>query len=137
MRMRLNSSMRNLFGKVALVLALLIATIAGQASACPAHATGVNETSVQTLVRGADAAHLEDMDSSGQLPPGWSQFADDPSDDSEPDNLGTEREVPGAVLGLGAAGLDAPHSSRLAHPPVEATPALTRAVPPAVQPPRG
>src|SRR5262245_33306810 len=105
MRMRLNSSMRNLLGKVALVLALLIATIAGNASAHPAHASGVNETSVQALERCADAAHLEDMDSSGQLPLGWSQFADDPSDDPEPDNLGTEREVPGAVLDLGLAGL--------------------------------
>src|SRR5262249_31074483 len=137
MQVRLNSSMRTLIGKVALALALLIATIAGNAGARPAHASGVNETRVKTLVSSADAAHLDDVDSSGQLTLGWSQFAADPSDAPEPDNLGTEREVPGAVLGLGVAGLDAPHSSRLTHPTVDAVPALTRAVPPAVQPPRG
>src|SRR5262249_33791194 len=129
--------MRSLFGKVALVLAFAIAVIAGDASARPSHATGVDETSVQTLVRSADAAHLEDLASSGHAPMGLAPSTDDPGDDPDPDNLGTEREVPGMLLGFGLTGLDAPHSSRVRHVSAEAEAAVMRAILPAVQPPRG
>jgi len=135
--------MRSLFGKAALVLAVVITTIAsiamitGVASARPAHATRVDETSVRMLVCGADAAHLEDVASSGHAPVGLIPSTDDPGDDPDPDNLGTEREVPGALLGFGLTGLDAPHSSRMRHLSAEAEAAVTRAVLPAVQPPRG
>ena len=140
MLMRLNWSMRSLFGKVALVLAVVIAAIAmhtSVASARPAHVTRVDETSVQTLVCSADAAHLEDLGSSGHAPQGLVPDTDNPGDDTDPDNLGTEREVPGAFLGFGVTGLDAPHSSRMRHLSAEAEAAVTRAVLPTVQPPRG
>jgi hypothetical protein len=122
--------MRSLFGKVALVLALVIATItvfAGEASARPAHATRVDETSVQTLVCTADAAHLEATGSSGHAPLGLMPNTDDPGDDPDTDNLGTEREVPGVLTWFGVTGLDAPHSSRMRHLSAVAEAAVARA----------
>ena len=129
--------MRSFFGKVALALALAIVWIAGGPSARPAHAIRVDETSVQMLERGTCAAQLEDEISSGHVAAETFQTGDDPSDDPEPDNLGTEREVPGALASFGVTGLDAPHSSRTRHLNADAETAITRAVAPAVQRPRG
>src|SRR5262249_23667632 len=137
MRIGLNSSMRNLLGKVALVLSVAMLSIASGASARADLVTRGDVTSVPSLVRGSDAACLDVLASSDHEPLASFQTADAPSDDPEPDNLGTEREVPGAVPSFGGSGLDAPHSTRVRHLSAEAEAAVTRAVLPAVQPPRG
>src|SRR5262245_39557 len=128
--------MRSLLGKVALALALAISTIAGELPARSAQAASADETSVAILRCGGAALRVWAARACPRSRVS-APSADDPATDSESDTLGSERAAPEAVPALGGTALDAPQSSRVQHRATPAEDAVTRAILPVVQPPRG
>lgn len=129
--------MRTLLVVVALALSCFAGMAAGKVGMGPAPAPGADVTSVSTLVRTGDAIQVDAASPSGQVPVESAQAAADSGADDDRDTVGSEREAPDAIPVFGAPRLAAPHASRVRHRSVDAEAAVTRAIRPVVQPPRG
>jgi len=122
---------------VALALACFAVTAAARVGMGPAPAQLADAASVTTLAQTGDEAVSDAASSSGQAPVESAQAAADSGADDEQDTLGSERQAPEALPVFGAPRLVAPHASRMQHRSMDAEAMVTRAIRPAVQPPRG
>jgi hypothetical protein len=120
--------MRSLRSILAPGICFAIAAFACLAPAPAARAALADVTSISATAHGDD--------SSAPLSPGPAQAADNEAADSAPDNLGSEQEAPEALVAFGDGALDAPRPSHVRSASSSADVAVTRAIAPAVQPPR-
>jgi len=115
----------------------LVPVFAALAIAAIACGSPVHAARFHACVRSSHAAHLEKTASSGPRSAGDSQSATDPATDPDQDSLGSEREAPEGLPVIDGAGLDAPCARRVQHRTMLVGDAVSRAILPAVQPPRG